>query len=499
MNYPQEKKILEFLEGKNLILASNRGPVEFQKEENKIVMKRGAGGLVATLMPLMEALNGVWIASAMTAEDETISRKYPENRVPVPQDDPKFWVSFVLSDPEQYRKYYSVISNPLLWFVQHNMWNSPYTPDIDDEIHDAWKDGYELINQLFSDKIVREANRNSKKPLIMLQDYHLYLCPVLIRKELKNIFLSQFIHIPWPQCDYFNIIPEYMRTSIMEGLLSNNLLGFHIPRYVTNFLQCADSIAEEVDYAQGTVQYNGNITQVRSYPISVDYNSITDLSCAGPVCQKEHLINDIKKDMFLFYRSDRADLSKNIIRGFKAYSLFLDKHPEYKGKVKFLSTGKPTRQQIKEYDDYSLKIIEVVKKINNKHGYDGWEPIESRSISDYGLCIACFKNYDCLVVNPIADGMNIVPKEASVVNEQNGVLVLSVNAGCYDELKDYSLNVNPFDITETADAFYQAVKMGEEERKKRQEGLKEIIKKRTIYHWISEQFDDIEWICNNTD
>ena len=492
MNYPQEEKILEFLKDRNLILASNRGPVEFHKENNEIVMKKGAGGLVATLLPLIEALNGVWIASAMTPEDEDEARRYPQNRVPVTHDDPKFWVSFVLSDPEQYQNYYSVISNPLIWFVQHNMWNSPYTPNIDDKIHHAWKDGYKAINQKFADKIVEEAKRNEKEPLIMLQDYHLYLCPELIRMELKDIFLSQFIHIPWPQCDYFNIIPEYMRNSIIEGLLSNNLVGFHINRYVQNFLQCAESLADEVDYQQGIVYYNNNITRVRSYPISVDYNSIKDMSCSNQVCQKEDLIKEIKEEKFLFYRSDRADLSKNIIRGFKAYSLFLDQHPEYKGKVKFLSTGKPTRQQIKEYDNYTREIIKVVKEINQKHCREGWKPIECRFISDYGLCVACFKNYDCLVVNPIADGMNIVPKEASIINENNGVLVLSENAGCYEELKDYALSVNPFDITQTAEAYYQAVKMGEEERNRRLKGLQEIIKKRTIYHWISEQFDDIE-------
>lgn len=499
MNYHDEIKILKFLKNRKLILASNRGPVEFHRENDEIVMKRGGGGLVTTLLPIMEALNGVWIASTMTREDETEAGKYPENRVPITPEDPKFCVSFVLSDPEQYKNYYSVISNPLLWFVQHNMWNSPYTPDIDDDIHHAWKDGYVTINQKFADKIVQEAKKDKKEPLIMLQDYHLYLCPEMIRKQFNNIFLSQFIHIPWPQCDYFNMIPEYMRRAIMEGLLSNNLLGFHIDRYVNNFLQCAESFAEKVDYQQGIVYSKNNTTNVRSYPISIDYNSIKDLSCSNQVCQKEDLINAIKEDKFLFYRSDRADLSKNIIRGFKAYSLFLDKHPEYKGKVKFLSTGKPTRQQIKEYDDYSQEIIRTINEINKKHGQDGWKPIEAKFVSDYGLCVACFKSYDCLVVNPIADGMNIVPKEASIINEQNGVLVLSENAGCYEELKDYALTVNPFDITQTAEAYYQAVKMGEKERKRRLEGLQNIIEKRTIYHWISEQFDDIERICELND
>lgn len=492
MSYPQEKEILEFLQNRNLIVASNRGPVEFYNQNNQIVMKRGSGGLVSTLLPLMEALNGIWIASAMTLEDAAVAGRYRENRVPITPEDPKFMVPFVVADRELYQKYYSIVSNPLLWFVQHYMWNPPYSPDIDDHIHDAWREGYQLMNKKFAEKVVQESLRNSKEPLIMLQDYHLYLCPYLIRKKLKNIFLSQFIHIPWPQSEYCKIIPEYMRSAIMEGLLSNDLLGFHVPRYVTNFIQSCEYFADEVDYDQGLVRYNGHTTRVKSYPISIDYDGIRDMASSRQVLEREKLIRQIKEDKFLFYRTDRADLSKNIIRGFKAYALFLDKHPEYQGKVIFISTGKPTRQQIKEYDNYSQDIMNIIKEINQKYGQDGWKPIECIFRADYQLVVAAFKNYDCLIVNPIADGMNIVPKEASVVNEQGGVLILSETAGCFDELKENALAVNPFDITQTAEAFYQAVKMDEAERSRRLNGLKDIIRKRTIYHWISEQFKDIE-------
>ncbi|MEN6592680.1 MAG: trehalose-6-phosphate synthase [Methanobacterium sp.] len=492
MGYPKEEKILEFLHDKNLIVASNRGPVEFHKHKNQIEMKRGAGGLVSTLLPLMEALNGVWIASAMTEEDATVAKGYSDNRVPITLEDPKFWMSFVLADEKQYEQYYSVISNPLLWFVQHYMWNTPYTPDIDDHIHQAWKEGYERINQKFAEKVVLESTRNEKDPLIMLQDYHLYLCPHLIRKKLGDIFLSQFIHIPWPQSEYCKIIPEYMRNAILEGLLSNDLLGFHIPRYVHNFIQSCEYFADEVDYQQGIVKYDGHSTQVKSYPISIDYDGIKDMARSKGVLEKEKLIRQIKGDKFLFYRTDRADLSKNIIRGFKAFDLFLDKHPEYWGKVKFLTTGKPTRQQIKEYEKYSQNVKDIIEEINNKYSREGWKPIEWIFKADYHLVIAAFKNYDCLIVNPIADGMNIVPKEASAVNEQQGVLILSETAGCYEELEENVLTVNPFDISQTAEAFYRAVQMDKEERSIRLKNLKDIIKKRTVYHWISEQFEDIE-------
>ena len=492
MNFENQDKILEFLKDKNLIVVSNRGPVEFYKYNSKIEMKRGAGGLVSTLLPLMEALNGIWIASAMTPGDVEVAKRFPDNRVPIPQEDPLFWVPFVVVHPDQYECYYSTISNPLLWFVQHYMWNSPYTPDIDDKIHQAWDEGYKYMNKKFAEKVLAESERNDKEPLIMLQDYHLYLCPTYIRKKMKKTFLSQFIHIPWPQSEYFSIVPEYMRKAIIEGLLSNNLLGFHIPRYVTNFIQTCEEYGAEVDYNEGIIWHNGQTTYVKSYPISIDYEGIKEMASSEEVLENEKLIKEIKGDCFLFYRTDRADLSKNIIRGFQAYELFLHKYPQYQGKVKFLTTGKPTRQQIREYYDYYYDIIDIIEDINIKYGNDDWKPIELIFKADYKLVVAAFKNYDCMIVNPIADGMNIVPKEASVVNEQQGAIILSEKAGCFEELKDHVLPVNPYDISQTAEAYHNALKMDKNERKKRFENLQKIVAQRTIYHWISEQFEDIE-------
>ena len=498
MNSPtQNNNILEFLKDKNLIVVSNRGPVEFHKKNSKVEMKRGAGGLVSTLLPIMETLNGVWIASAMTPGDVEVAKRFPDNKVPIPEEDPQFWVPFVVVDQRRYECYYSVISNPLLWFVQHYMWNSPYTPTIDDKIHKSWEQGYRYMNQKFAEKVLKESKKNEKEPLIMLQDYHLYLCPTYIRKKLKDTFLSQFIHIPWPQSEYFSIIPEYMRKEIIEGLLSNNLLGFHLPRYVTNFMQTCEEYTDEVDYENGIIWHNGQATHVKSYPISVDYEGIKELAHSPGVLEKEKLIKEIKGDYFLFYRTDRIDLSKNIIRGFEAYELFLHKYPQYHGKVKFLTTGKPTRQQIREYHTYYYDVIEMIEDINVKYATDDWKPIEWIFKADYNLVVAAFKNYDCLIVNPIADGMNIVPKESSVVNECQGSVILSEKAGCFEELKEHVLAVNPYDISQTAEAYHQAIQMSEKERHGRLDNLKDIVARRTIYHWISEQFEDIEKIKNS--
>lgn len=486
------EEIKTFLMDKNLIVASNRGPVEFYLNNGKIEMKRGAGGLVSTLLPFMSEVEGTWVASAMTDGDREVAGKYEKCLVPVPEENPDFCVSFVVVDQEIYKDYYSIISNPLLWFVQHYMWNTPYVPVIDDKMHKAWHDSYVYVNKMFAEKIIEEAETDERKPLIMLQDYHLYTCPGYIRERIDDVFLSHFVHIPWPQSEYFGILPEYMQEAIVKGLLSNDILGLHVKKYVMNFLYTSEPYVDKVDYEKGLIWYDGRVISVKHYPISVDDKKLLENSKSSEVLKKEELIRQIKGDCFLIYRTDRADLSKNIIRGFMAYELFLQKHPEFHGKVKFLSTGMPTRQQIKEYCDYKDETYKMIDSINERYSKDGWKPIEQIFKADYNLVTAAFKHYDCLLVNPIVDGMNIVAKEGPVVNENSGVLIMSNGAGSYEELKDNSITVNAYDITQTADAIYRAIMMSPEERERLIEGLKKTVHERNVYTWMHEQFQDIK-------
>ncbi|MGZ7210153.1 MAG: trehalose-6-phosphate synthase, partial [Methanobacterium sp.] len=263
-------EIEKFLRDKNLIVASNRGPVEFFLNNGKIEMKRGAGGLVSTLLPFMVEVNGTWVASAMTDGDREVAGKYEKCLVPIPEENPEFCVSLVVVEPEIYENYYSVISNPLIWFVQHYMWNTPYVPVIDDKIHKAWNDSYVYVNRVFAEKIIEEAKNNEKNPLIMLQDYHLYTCPRFIREKLEDTFLFHFIHIPWPQSEYFAILPEYMQDAIVKGLLSNDIIGFHLEKYARNFLYTCEPYVDIVDYDNYLIRHDGRVIYVKHYPISID-------------------------------------------------------------------------------------------------------------------------------------------------------------------------------------------------------------------------------------
>ncbi|MGB9937450.1 MAG: alpha,alpha-trehalose-phosphate synthase (UDP-forming) [Methanobacterium sp.] len=479
------------------MVASNRGPVEFYKNDNgKIAMKTGAGGIVPTLVPIMEKVGGIWIASAMTDTDKEVAEKFPENKIPIPKDDPKFWVPLIILDSNKYNEFYNFIHNPLLWFIHHYMWDLAYTPEIGDYAHKAWG-SYKDVNMQFADRIVEEVESSEKEPLIMLQDTHLQTCPACIREKVDDIFLSQFIHIPWPQPDYFTVFPRNVQKDIVEGLLSNDHIGFHIKRYVKNFLMSCENYADEVDFNKNIVHYNGRKVFVKNYPISVDSSKLEKLAKSEEVLRQEKYVKKIKGDNFLIYRTERTDPSKNIIRGFKAYDLFFQKHPEFKGKVTFFITGRSTRENVKEYQDYKVLVNDTIEEINKKYSDDSnekWKPIVPHFDAEYSLVTAALKNYDCLLINSIHDGMNIVPKEGSAVNEKNGVLIISETTGAYDELKNYSLNVNAFDISETADAIYNAVTMNQEEREKRSKGLKDTINNYDVYKWMGEQFEDIQKI-----
>ena len=476
---------------KNLILASNRGPVEFYKDNGTVKTRKGSGGLVSTLLPLMENINGKWVAAALNPVDVEVASKYSDNIVPIPEENTQFYVPFLTFNQEVFNDYYNVISNSVLWYVHHYLWTQSKSDKDKEELYKSWENGYKPVNIAFAEQI-NHLISPSKTNIVMLQDYHLYLTASYIRKNRDDLILTQFIHVPWPRADYFSTLPDYMRYPILDSLLSNDIVGFHIPGYVDNFLESSKEIADEIDFKNKLINYNGRVVHVKYYPISIDTKGLNDLKNDSGVFECEKFIEKIKGDKFLIYRTDRADLSKNILRGFEAYDIFLEKYPEYQGQVVFLATSKPTRENLPDYRKYRHAIEDMIEKINSKYSKDNWKPIEEVFNAPYRMVVAALKNYDCLLVNPICDGMNIVSKEGSFLNEKNGTVILSKEAGSHYELQEQVISVDPFDINETAEALHEAVAMGEEERINRCSGLKGLIKENTLSDWIKEQFSDIK-------
>lgn len=477
----------------SLILASNRGPMTFERTSTgKVRRRRGTGGVVSAVSAISRYADPVWVCSPMSPTDREKASERPGELIPYSTRDYNFRLRFVLADQGSYDQYYSKISNPLLWFIQHYMWDAVRTPTFTPEMWSAWE-SYVRVNEAFADAIADAAGRPGDPAIIMLQDYHLYLCAGALAPRLpEGSLLSHFVHIPWPGPGYWMVLPASVREQILSSLCSNDILGFQTQRYVTNFLRTCQSLlpGAEVDYADNTVQWGDKTLQVRAYPISVDIRALRRVSKSRRAARnREHLVPRLGEQTIL--RVDRIEPSKNIVRGFQAFDLFLERYPEHLSKVRFLAMLVPSRLGVEEYQQYMEEIVVLAQRINIKHGDREWQPIKTYVGEDYHRAVAAMQLHDVLLVNPIIDGMNLVSKEGPVVNERNGVLVLSEGAGSWDELREGALIVSPYDLVETADTLHRALVMSPEERAERAGKLRSVVEGHTVGDWLYDQLLDL--------
>ncbi|MGH2965790.1 MAG: alpha,alpha-trehalose-phosphate synthase (UDP-forming) [Solirubrobacterales bacterium] len=476
---------------RRLVIVSNRGPAEFHRTEGgERTVRRGGGGLVTALSGLVAHRGALWIASAMTEEDIAVSREAQGRPVTQEIGEVTYDVLLVESDPVAYDRFYNVIANPILWFIQHYLWDLSNAPDIRQEEADAWEYGYEAVNGDIAAAVLKAVEDDSE-PLVMLHDYHLYSCPGLIREARPDAFLHHFVHIPWSQPDSWRILPGRMREQIYRGLLANDIIGFHTTAYCRNFLHCCRELMElEVDYEAGAVLHSGRQTWVRAYPLAIDAGRLERAAASEEVAEYEAELLRRRRDHMIL-RVDRADLSKNVLRGFTAFDTFLQQHPEFRERVTFIAHLQPSRTDVPEYAEYLERIEALVAVVNHRHGTTDWMPIDLRIYENFPEAVARYKHFDLLIVNSLFDGMNLVAKEAPAVNTRDGVVMLSENTGAHEELGDCTLSVNPFDTQEQADTIYRALTMDAEERALRASRLREIVHERDPGVWIDEQLADI--------
>ncbi len=471
-----------------LVLVSNRGPVTFQPGGE---VKRGTGGLVTALTGLASHREVTWIASAMTEEDIEVAEHHDGRPFPVrAPDGGEYNVKLVASEADAYDRFYNIIANPMLWFIQHYLWDLSNAPDVRRNETEAFEFGYNAVNEDLARAVLEEIE-DIEDPIVMVHDYHLYTLPGLIRRVRPDAFLHHFVHIPWSQSDSWRVMPSMMREEIYTGILANDIIGFHTRSYRRNFLQCCEDLFDlEVDHAAGVVRTEDREVWVRNYPLPIDCGAVQSaaqrertLAFEGELLRRrrEHLI----------LRVDRADLSKNVLRGFSAFDVFLDQHPEFHERVTFIAQLMPSRTDVPEYAEYLERIEAVVAVVNHRHGSPDWMPIQLKLRDDLEEAVAAYKHYDVLMVNAMFDGMNLVAKEGPMVNERAGVSILSENTGAHEELGEYALSVNPFDIQELADSIHAALTMPGHERRRRLEGLRSIVTSRNPGDWIDEQLADI--------
>ena len=454
-----------------LVLVSNRGPVTFDEDGS---MSRGTGGLVTALTGLASYRDATWIASAMTDGDAQRAEEAGDRpfmvRTPAGGE---YHVRLVVSDEDAYDRFYNIFANPMLWFIQHYLWDLSNAPDIRRNEVEAFEFGYNVVNEDLARAVLEEID-GQDEPVVMVHDYHLYTLPALIRQERPDAFLHHFIHIPWTQSDAWRVLPNRIREELFAGLLANDIIGFHTQAYRRNFLQCCRDLMDlDVDMDEGVVSCAGREVWVRAYPLPIDATAIQKVAQADRVREFEEELLARRRD-HLILRVDRADLSKNVLRGFSAFDLFLEQHPEFRERVTFIAQLMPSRTDVVEYAEYLERIEALVAVVNHRHGTPDWMPINLKLRDDLEEAVAAYKHYDVLLVN-----------------EHDGVSILSENTGAHEELGEYALSVNPFDIQELADSIHAALTMPTEERQRRALGLKATVTQRDPGDWIDDQLADI--------
>ena len=475
-----------------VVIVSNRGPVTFSREESgEREYSRGAGGLVTALNAVARRRSeAIWIASAQSEEDVRVARENQDE----PYEVEGLKVVLVEHEGEAYDLMYNRLANPLLWFVQHGLYDQPYDPALGDDTKRAWEEGYLPVNENFAEAVARVLEASAEgggEPVILVHDYQLYMTPLFLRERLEgDAFVSLFVHIPWPEPDHWRVLPKYVREGVLRSLLEADIVAFHTRRYARNFVRTAHEVLKvEADEEEGTIYNRGREVWARSYPISIDPDEFKELARSEEVLEQEEFVKNLPGKLLL--RVDRMDLSKNVVRGFNAYDRMLERHPEMREEVTFLARLQPSRGDIPEYARYAEVIQKAVDEVNEKHSTSSWEPVVLSMEDNFPLSIAAYKNYDALLVNAVRDGMNLIAKEATVVNERDGLLILSEGAGAHEELGEHALTVNPFDVDEQADKIYEALTMPDGERNRRAEALKWTVMKNDIAEWVETQLKDI--------
>ncbi|HEU5242780.1 MAG TPA: trehalose-6-phosphate synthase [Gaiellaceae bacterium] len=477
---------------RRLLVVFNRAPVSYALDAaGHRVARRGGGGVVTALGGLLGHHDVTWVASAMTDEDRAVAAERNGSFVEETADGASYRLRLVAHDPAAYDRFYKVLANPTLWFLQHYLWGLASAPDFGPELHEAWSHGYVPVNRALAAAALEELDRQPDAE-ILFHDYHLYLAPALVREARPDVVTSHFVHIPWPEPDYWHALPPELRAAVHEGLLANDVVGFHTDRWRHAFLLSAERLlGARVDRDSGTVEHRGRVTRVVARPISVDPAEFDRLGEDPAVLEREAALVARRPEQ-LVLRVDRTDPSKNIVRGFHAFGLLLERHPELHGRVGMVALLAPSRQDIPAYAEYSRDLEAAAREVNDRFGRDGWQPVELDVADDFLRSVAGYKQFDVLFVNPVFDGLNLVAKEAFLVNERDGVLVLSENAGVHEELGEWALTVNPIDVSGQADALYAALTLDLAERRRRADAIREYVRAHDIREWVDAQLADLD-------
>jgi trehalose 6-phosphate synthase len=478
-----------------LTVVSNRGPIQYAKVDGERVALRGGGGLVSALRGLIGNHEVTWIVCAISAEDHVVAAE--QNGRALDETDAvgnAFKLHFADPAPDDFAAMYSTIANPLLWFIQHGLYASGEDPVISTDIREAWA-GYRRYNAAVATEAAMERDCDA----LMIHDYQLALVPAMLREAGVDAPILHFTHIPWPEPGAWKQLPVDLRTELLHGLLGSDIVGFHTQQDVVNFIATCEVHLPEVtvDHERACVRVTIDQVQrdvhIRSYPISIDPAELR-AHMRDPMMIAAHTELIRTRPEKLILRVDRTDPSKNIVRGFHAYGRLLERRPDLHGRVQLLSLLDPSRLAVPVYANYLKRINAVAAEINDTHGTDGWLPIDLRIGDNFPVVVAAYREYDALLVNSIADGMNLISKEAPLLNERDGVVVLSERAGSFEELEPWVLRVDPLDVEQTAAQLERALELPQPERGERAAAIRAFVEDHDVARWIDLQLVDLEFL-----
>ncbi|MFF4131680.1 trehalose-6-phosphate synthase [Streptomyces mirabilis] len=453
----------------NILVASNRGPVTYEvQEDGSLRARRGGGGLVSGLSAIGPDAGALWVCSALGDGDrEAVRRGIAEDGV-----------RMLDIDDDVHADAYNGIANSMLWFVHHMLYQTPLEPVFDAEFRRQWA-SYEAYNRAFAEALAAEAARGA---VAIVQDYHLTLVPGMLRELRPDLRIGHFSHTPWAPVDYFRMLPDDIAEQVLRGMLGADRLGFLTQRWADAFTACCDALVGGL-----------GDTRIGVHGLGADADFLRRRSHEADVADRMATLREqIGEGRRTIVRVDRTELSKNIVRGLLAYRQLLEDHPEWRERVVHVAFAYPSRQDLAVYRDYTAEVQRVATEINSQYGTPGWTPVVLHVKDDFARSLAAYRLADVALVNPIRDGMNLVAKEVPVVSDEGCVLVLSREAGAYEELGEDAVVVNPYDVVGTARALDAALTMPMGERAERTKRLAAAGTALPPAQWFLEQLRELE-------
>jgi trehalose 6-phosphate synthase len=448
-----------------IVIVSNRGPVSFGLDPDGVPMAhRGAGGLVSGLAPLVRDTSTLWVAAAMTDGDRVVARQGATTAE-------GFRVRLLATDERDWRAHYDTVCNEALWFAHHGLFHPVYEP--------AWPPGWvegpwaahRRVNDAFADAVADDAPAGA---VVLVQDYHLCLVAARLRERRPDLRLVHFSHTPFAPPRWVRMLPDVARVELLEGMAAHHACGFHTQRWADDFrASCADAgLAAPPTFVA---------------PLGPDPDDLASTMGSDACRVAGDAIEALAGERQLVVRVDRIELSKNVLRGFDAFAALLETEPERRGRVVFGAFVYPSRLGVASYDRYRTAVAERVAEVNERYGTPDWTPIAYDPTDDYPRSMAALARADVVLVNPISDGLNLVAKEAMVVNVRHGRLVLSPECGSWEELGADAYRADPFDVGATAAALSAALDAPPDEAERRSTALRTASLARRPAHWLADQ------------